>query len=201
MTLQDTTLPKSERTRQTIEDAAYALFLEQGYHGTSMRQVADRAGLSLGAIYNHFTSKEDIFQALVIEKHPYKQILPLIGQAEGQTTEDYIRNAARAIQQELGRHPDFVKLMFIEIVEFNGRHFPQLFQTIYPHILPALQRLAAPESGVRPLPLPLLMRTLMGSILAFYLTEFLMTDDALPPDLRNASLEDFLDIYLHGILQ
>ncbi|MEJ5225147.1 MAG: TetR/AcrR family transcriptional regulator [Anaerolineales bacterium] len=201
MTIQDIALPKSERTRQTIEDAAYNLFLEQGYHGTSMRQIAERAGLSLGAIYNHFNSKEDIFQALVIAKHPYKQILPLIGQAEGQTAEDYIRNAARAIQQELGRHPDFVKLMFIEIVEFNGRHFPQLFQIIYPHILPALQRLAAPESGVRPLPLPLLLRTLMGSILAFYLTDFLMTDDTLPPDLRSASLEDFLDIYLHGILE
>ncbi len=201
MSMQDTALSKSERTRQTIEDAAYNLFLEQGYHGTSMRQIAERAGLSLGAIYNHFDSKEDIFQALVIEKHPYKQILPLIGQSEGQTAADYIRNAARAIQQELGRHPDFVKLMFIEIVEFNGRHFPHLFQTIYPHILPALQRLAAPESGVRPLPLPLLLRTLMGSILAFYLTEFLMTDDTLPSDLRSASLEDFLDIYLHGILQ
>lgn len=192
---------KGERTRQAIEDAAYALFLEQGYHGTSMRQIAERAGLALSGIYNHFTSKEDIFQALVIEKHPYTQILPLIKQAPGDTTEDFIRNAARIIQQALGRRPDFIKLMFIEMVEFNGRHFPKLFEAVYPHILPTLQRLGAPESGVRAIPLPVLLRTLMGSIVAFYLTEFLMTDHSLPAPLRNTSLEDFLDIYLHGILE
>ncbi len=194
-------LPKGERTRQVIEDAACALFLEQGYHGTSMRQIAERAGLALGGIYNHFASKEDIFQALVIDKHPYAQILPVIEKAPGDTTEAFIRNAARAIQDELGRHPDFIKLMFIEVVEFNGRHFPKMFQAIFPRILPTLQRLSAPESGVRPLPLALLLRTLMGNILAFYLTEFLMSDPTLPAELRNASLEDFLDIYLNGILQ
>jgi AcrR family transcriptional regulator len=201
MTEEKSSLTKGERTRQSIEDAAYALFLEQGYHGTSMRQIAERAGLALGGIYNHFASKEDIFQALIIEKHPYTQILPLIEQAPGNTTEAFIRNAARAIQDELGRRPDFIKLLFIEIVEFNGRHFPKLFETVYPHILPTLQRLGAPESGVRAIPLPVLLRTLMGSIIAFYLTEFLMTDNNLPVPLRNTSLEDFLDIYLHGILE
>lgn len=198
---EEPTLTKGKRTRQSIEEAAYALFLEQGYHGTSMRQIAERAGLALGGIYNHFASKEDIFQALIIEKHPYTQILPLIEQAPGNTTEEFIRNAARIIQQQLGRHPDFIKLMFIEIVEFNGRHFVKLFEAVYPHILPTLQRLGAPESGVRAIPLPVLLRTLMGSIVAFYLTEFLMTDPTLPAELRNASLEDFMDIYLHGILQ
>ncbi len=192
---------KGERTRQAIEEAAYALFLENGYHGTAMRQIADRAGLALGSIYNHFASKDDIFQALIIDKHPYTQILPVIEKAPGATVEEFIRNAARAIQGELGRRPDFIKLMFIEVVEFNGRHFAKLFETVYPHILPILQRLGAPESGVRGIALPVLLRTLMGSIVAFYLTEFLMGNDSLPAEMRNVSLEDFMDIYLHGILK
>ena len=41
-------LKKGEITRQTIEDAAIELFMEQGYHATSMRQIAKRAGISLG---------------------------------------------------------------------------------------------------------------------------------------------------------
>ncbi|MCE7861481.1 MAG: TetR/AcrR family transcriptional regulator, partial [Chloroflexi bacterium CFX2] len=56
---------KGEVTRLAIEDAAVELFIEQGYHATSMRQIADRAGLALGGIYNHFASKEEIFEAIV----------------------------------------------------------------------------------------------------------------------------------------
>ena len=36
---------KGEVTRLAVEDAAISLFLEQGYHATSMRQIAKRAGL------------------------------------------------------------------------------------------------------------------------------------------------------------
>ena len=42
-------LSRGEKTRQRILDAALELFCRQGYHGTSMRQIATRAGLA-GAI-------------------------------------------------------------------------------------------------------------------------------------------------------
>ena len=41
---------KGEVTRLAIEDAALSLFMEQGYHATSMRQIAERAELALGGI-------------------------------------------------------------------------------------------------------------------------------------------------------
>src|SRR5512138_2178270 len=83
------TVKKGEATRLAIEDAAIHLFLEQGYHATSMRQIADRAQLALGGIYNHFSSKEDIFEAIILDQHPYKKILPLILEAEGETAEEF----------------------------------------------------------------------------------------------------------------
>jgi len=201
MISEETTLTKGERTRLSIEEAAYGLFLENGYHGTSMRQIAERAGLALGGIYNHFSSKDDIFQALIIDKHPYTQIIPIVEQASGDTIEEIFLDAARAIQFEMGNRPDFIKLMFIELVEFNGRHFPKLFEKVFPQVLPILQHVSAPGSGLRDIPMPMLMRTFMGSIVAFFVTEFLMSDEALPSELRNVSLEDTIDIYLHGILQ
>jgi AcrR family transcriptional regulator len=66
------TVKKGEATRLTIENAAIQLFLEQGYHATSMRQIARGAGVALGGIYNHFSSKEQIFDQVLIEKHPYQ---------------------------------------------------------------------------------------------------------------------------------
>ena len=53
------TQTKGETTRIAIEDAAVKLFMEHGYHATSMRQIAEHAGLALGGIYNHFSSKEE----------------------------------------------------------------------------------------------------------------------------------------------
>ncbi len=42
------TIKKGEATRLAIEDAAIQLFLEQGYHATSMRQIAEHAGSGTG---------------------------------------------------------------------------------------------------------------------------------------------------------
>ncbi|HET7143175.1 MAG TPA: helix-turn-helix domain-containing protein, partial [Anaerolineales bacterium] len=111
---------KGETTRLAIEEAAIELFLKHGYHATSMRQIAEHAGLALGGIYNHFSSKEEIFEAIIIDKHPYRKLLPIILQAEGDTVEDFLKNAVKVTMKELGAEPFYIKLMFIEIVEFNG---------------------------------------------------------------------------------
>ena len=43
-----------------ISEAAIAAMSEHGYHGTSVRDIADRAGMSSAALYHHFTSKQDL---------------------------------------------------------------------------------------------------------------------------------------------
>ncbi|PWH15905.1 MAG: hypothetical protein DDG60_04775 [Anaerolineae bacterium] len=193
---------KGERTRAAILDAAYDLFLSQGYSATSMRQIAQKVGIALGGIYNHFGSKDEIFQALIINKHPYLQILPVLQAAPGETTEEFIRNASRLVQQEMGQRPDFIKLMFIEIVEFEGRHFPKVLETIFPMAFPLIQRFIAPGSGVRQdIPTAHLIRAFIGNILAFYLTDFLTRQASVPPGIRDMRLEDFMEIFMHGILE
>jgi AcrR family transcriptional regulator len=194
-------LSKGERTHHAIEEAAYELFLEQGYSATSMRQIAKRAGIALGGIYNHFASKDEIFQELIIDHHPYLKILPIIQSVPGNSMEEFIRNSARALQEELGEDPAFIKLMFIEVVEFKGKHFQKLYDTLFPQALPLLQRFTAPESGVRDMPLPQLVRAFVGSIMSYYLTQFLMTSPDLPAELREMRLEEYMDIFLHGVLE
>jgi AcrR family transcriptional regulator len=46
--------------RERIAAAAASLFLDGGYHSTSVREVAQKAGLSVGSVFNYFTSKEEI---------------------------------------------------------------------------------------------------------------------------------------------
>ncbi|MCJ7701247.1 MAG: TetR/AcrR family transcriptional regulator, partial [Anaerolineales bacterium] len=79
------TTQKGENTRALILQTAHDLFITQGYHGTSMRQIARQAGLALGGIYNHFSAKEDIFEAVFVENHPYLEMIPAIENAQGET--------------------------------------------------------------------------------------------------------------------
>ncbi|MGH8991039.1 MAG: TetR/AcrR family transcriptional regulator [Acidimicrobiia bacterium] len=52
-------------TRERILAVATELFIDQGYEATSLRQIADRLGITKAALYYHFQSKEQIFTALL----------------------------------------------------------------------------------------------------------------------------------------
>lgn len=54
---------RGEQTRAAIAQAAQDLFLEKGFEKTTMRAVAQRAGVSLGNAYYYFASKEHLVQA------------------------------------------------------------------------------------------------------------------------------------------
>jgi AcrR family transcriptional regulator len=52
-------------TRARIQRVALELFAERGYDGTSLREIAERLGVTKAALYYHFKSKEDIVASLV----------------------------------------------------------------------------------------------------------------------------------------
>jgi AcrR family transcriptional regulator len=53
----------ADTTRRRISSVALTLFRERGFAGTTMRAIAEEAGLSLGAAYHHFESKQAIVAA------------------------------------------------------------------------------------------------------------------------------------------
>lgn len=57
--------PEESPTRQRILNAAERLFAEDGYGGTSMPAIAAASGITAGAIYKHFASKEELFFLVV----------------------------------------------------------------------------------------------------------------------------------------
>ena len=68
-------------TRQRILDVALDLFTEQGYDGTSLREIAEQLGVTKAALYYHFESKEDILMALHMRIHDFgREALMLIAE-------------------------------------------------------------------------------------------------------------------------
>ncbi|MDH6134246.1 AcrR family transcriptional regulator [Kitasatospora sp. MAA4] len=60
-----TTQLRAEQTRATIIEAAADLFDRQGYRAASLSGIAGRAGVTKGALYFHFTSKEELALAVI----------------------------------------------------------------------------------------------------------------------------------------
>ena len=69
---------KSLMSRNKILEATGALFAEKGFDATTMQDIMARSGLSKGAIYHHFKSKEEIMQALgdkmFFDNNPFDEI-------------------------------------------------------------------------------------------------------------------------------
>ncbi len=196
----ETPTSRGLRTRRDILDASYHLIIKQGFAATSMRQIAAQSHSALGGIYNHFSSKEAIFRAIIEERHPFLQIIPLLQAVEGDTAETFVRNAAHTLIDQLGHHPDFLNLMLTEIVEFKARHVPSLFARIFPMVAPLAPRLKSVEDNVRNIPPLVLARAFLGMFFSYYITEILL-GRAMPPAMRGRALDHFVDIFLYGIVE
>jgi AcrR family transcriptional regulator len=192
---------KGETTRVAIEDAAVELFIKNGYHATSMRQIAEHAGLALGGIYNHFASKEEIFEAIVVDKHPYKKILPLILEAQGNTAEDFLRNAALISLNVIKKEPDFIKLMFIELVEFHGKHGKLLLFEVVPKLLPVFEKLVKSKSELRISNPAVLARSFFGMVISYMITDIIIGDSPFSKMLPANPKDAYVDIFLHGVIK
>ncbi len=202
MTVKEKETPtKGEETRLAIEDAAIELFMEHGYHATSMREISKHANLALGGIYNHFKSKEEIFEAIIVDKHPYKKILPLILEAEGETMDDFLSHAAQVVIKELTSQPYYIKLMMIEIAEFNGTHGAVLIKEIGPKLLPVFERIIKTRKNLRVTNPALLMRTFIGMVVSYMITDMLISNSMLNKLMPKNPIDAYVDVYMHGIVK
>ena len=114
---------KDARPRELL-DAALALFVEQGFAATKAEDVARRAGVSKGTLFLYFTSKEELFKAVVRENivGQFSEFNVALDTFTG-STETLLRTFMTAWWHRVGatRSAGICKLMVSE-----GRQFPEL---------------------------------------------------------------------------
>jgi len=120
---------KSQRSRTAILEAALNLFSSQGYRGTSIREIAQSAGISTGNVYHHFADKETIFQTVLSQyweaiespDFPFNKAL-----ASGTFPDDLeeLAVAARTSVRLWRRH---VALIYVDVVELSGNHIRKFY--------------------------------------------------------------------------
>ena len=95
-------------TRRRILDSATAVFAEHGYAGASMRDIAERLGITKAALYYHFTSKEDLLDGLV---HPVMTMMSEFAEAAESGALSNAQILSRFLELTIDGFPGFFPLM------------------------------------------------------------------------------------------
>ena len=103
---------KGEHSRAAIFEAALALFQVRGYEATTMRAIAERAGVSLGSSYHYFASKEHL--VLEFYRHTHQLHLAAIGPllARERDLASRLRGVIRAVVVTCEPFHDFAGAIF-----------------------------------------------------------------------------------------
>ncbi len=108
-----------ERSTQILT-AARLCFMKKGYAATKMDEIASAAGLSKGGVYFHYSSKRDIFHALV--RHEYDRMMALIEEIAGGEEDDLTTKLLHIGGMVTGAitHPERARMMII-VAEMSMR--------------------------------------------------------------------------------
>jgi AcrR family transcriptional regulator len=141
---------RSERSRRQVLDAALELFSHRGYRATTVREIADEAGVSTGNVYHHFPDKEALFRTLLDEfwriteskRYPYTRALL------GGRFPDDIEQLGVAARESVREFRPYIALIYVDVIEFDGTHIRKFYSQMgerYTAILgdEALERIRA----------------------------------------------------------
>jgi len=120
---------RSEHSRRQVLDAALNLFSHQGYRATTVRDIADKAGVSTGNVYHHFKDKEQIFRTLLDEfwaindskRYPYTRAL-----ASGFFPGN-LEQLGLAARDSVREFRSYIALIYVDVIEFDGTHIQKFY--------------------------------------------------------------------------
>jgi AcrR family transcriptional regulator len=120
---------RSQRSRAQILDAALALFSHQGYRATSMREIADKAGVSTGNVYHHFTDKEAIFLELldIYWRAIDDPDFPVNKALRTGSFPENLEAIGLAARESVAQYRPYVTLIYVDVVEFEGSHIRKFY--------------------------------------------------------------------------
>jgi AcrR family transcriptional regulator len=132
---------KTERSRRQVLNAALDLFSHQGYRGTSVREIADAAGVSTGNVYHHFEDKESIFKVLLEEywaatetrRFPFNRAF-----SDGKFPEN-IEELGYAARDSVREYARYIALICVDVIEFDGAHIRKYYSEMGTRALSMLE--------------------------------------------------------------
>lgn len=112
-----------KETQEKILQSARKEFMEKGYLGASLRNIVRQAGVTTGAFYGYYNSKEELFEALV--KEPADELYAWYDRSHG----DYVKKSA---EEQINGMRQVTDDLIPEIVQYVYRYF-DAFKLLFCH--------------------------------------------------------------------
>jgi len=192
-----------EKNKVKIESAALHLFTRKGFHGTTVREIAKKAGVSMGKLYIYYDTKEEIFIDLVqrlgakMEALRQKKLIPLLMSLDPTSMKTLALTIGRIVSENL----DYWRLMYIDVVEFRHKHFIHSFREIagglrtYSRVLAQTGKLKFPK-GVDP---ALAVTTIYLHFFTYFLAENLFGAKRHLGMSDEEAVEQMIRLYMSGL--
>lgn len=190
----------TDRKRQAIVDAALAEFRAHGFDATSMDKIALAAGVSKRTVYNHFPSKDDLFNHILqelwhssaaLQAFRYQpdgnlrtQLIDLLGQKMAMLQDPYFLDLARVAIAEGILRPERAREMVTQLSEKEGG-------------MTAWMRAALADGKLKPLDPAFAAHLVQGQLKAFaFWPQVTMGQPLLDEASRRAVVETTADMFL-----
>ncbi|MFE1629033.1 TetR/AcrR family transcriptional regulator [Brevibacillus reuszeri] len=183
-------------TRQLLLDSAVETFAKFGFHGASVDKIAEYAGFSKGAVYAHFSSKEELFLAIMEQQMNahVQNILAVIDRHHSnthfiETMQDYVHSIRQENRVWSMLNMEF--LLYAMREESVSRKWADMIQNSIRHISDAIDQLLIKKKHQSPLTADEMAWTILslenGMAIFHYISK-----EVMPEHLYGKALENIL---------
>jgi AcrR family transcriptional regulator len=188
---------KALEQREKLLEIALGLFAERGFEGSTIKELADRAGVSLGLMYHYFKNKEALLEAAV-DKHSFVSRLrqSVAAGDPDKPLPQHLQQIALSFYKLLGDEKDLVQIFLREGP--SNKMVQQVWRKTLTRglsIMVDFLNTQIQNRKLKPHNPEITARALFSTVLIMRITEDTWTSDTTP----EATIEDLVDNLLKGI--
>ena len=198
----------AEASKERVVAAADKLFVEKGYSGASMNEIAKAAKVNKSLIYHHFASKDELWnEVLFRHMDGFFQMQRDLFSDPQQYSADYFKDIIRSIFQYLKEHPDSTRIF--QWSNLESRHLKEskiekaeqwiYFQVMFENI----RRGQDAESLRNDIPSVHILNMLLGMVFYWFQAKERLLENALNPEAAvydEHCLDSIIKLFFQGTL-
>ena len=125
------TQPEKTNTREKILETAIELFAEKGFNGTTTKEIAEAAEVNESLIFRHFSTKRELYGAIIEKKIDDEPGIELPIQTYKDTKDDHLifKSIAERMLDKCGNDSSFIRLLHFSALE--GHELSDMFFSTY----------------------------------------------------------------------
>lgn len=195
-------LTRSDRRNQILKTAT-ELFSRHGFRGTTVRRLAQRAGISEATIYQHFPSKEALYDAILEQRMEHSRHLLFPRQAAAAKQDrELMRTLIENFLKQQATDDSFLRMLLFSALEghdlarkFVSGHMREFYSFLSSYFSQRME-----DGALKPMDPQLAARLLMGLVVMVVLHREIFQDPIMTALDIDGLPAQVVDLFCHGIL-